>query len=234
MKKFSYPFLALFFIFAPTVHINGAATTPLYFDPAMINFKSLLPNPPAVGSPDALKEIDLMLQKQAARTPEEVARIKQEQHLNVWLFKNALGPWFTEKNLPLTTKLLHNVDMNQRPVVDAAKSYWNRPRPPLQDKRIHPPIGLPPNGSYPSGHSTFDDLNALVLAQLVPDLKAAIMARGQQIGDDRVIAGVYFPSDVNAGRTLAYDLLAKLVACPAFQADFAHAKAEIAAARLKP
>ena len=68
-------------------------------------------------------------------------------------------------------------------------------------------------------------------AQLAPDLKAAILARGLQIGDDRVIGGVHFPSDVDAGRTLAHDLFTRLMASPAFQADLAHAKAEVAAAR---
>jgi acid phosphatase (class A) len=233
MKKLSYPLLAFLFALTLMVHAKDATTTAPYFNPTTVDFKALLPNPPAVGSPVALQEIDLMLQKQAARTPEEVARIKQEVHLNVDLFENVLGSWFTLKNLPLTAKLLRNVDANQHPIVEAAKGYWDRPRPPLQDKRIHPPIGLPTNASYPSGHSTFGNLNAMVLAELAPDLKDAILARGQQIGDDRVIAGVHFPSDVEAGHTLAQDLFVKLMASPAFLADLAKAKAEVAAARLK-
>jgi acid phosphatase (class A) len=74
----------------------------------------------------------------------------------------------------------------------------------------------------------------LILAELAPDLKEAILARGLQIGDDRVIAGVHFPSDVDAGHALAHDIFAKLMASPAFQADLAKAKAEVAAARPKP
>jgi acid phosphatase (class A) len=64
-------------------------------------------------------------------------------------------------------------------------------------------------------------------------MKDAILARGRQIGDDRVIGGVHFPSDVEAGRTLAQAIFAKLMASPDFQADLARAKTEIAAARAK-
>jgi len=154
-------------------------------------------------------------------------------HLNVYLFKNVLGPWFTKKNLPITAALFGRVDATEHPVIDSAKKDWSRPRPFSQDKRVHPPIDLPKNASYPSGHSTVGDLDALILAELAPDLKEAILARGLQIGDDRVIAGVHFPSDVDAGHTLANALFAKLTASPAFQADLAQAKAEIAAARAK-
>ena len=231
MKKLPYPLLALLLGFTLAVQAKDTATTVLYFDPASVDLKALLPDPPADGSATTQKEIDLILQKQAARTPEEVVRIKQEVHLNVSLFKNVLGSWFTEKNLPATTALFKNVDAVVHPVVESAKKDWGRPRPPLQDKRIHPPIDLPKNTSYPSGHSTVGDLDALILAELAPDLKEAIMARGLQIGDDRIIGGVHFPSDVEAGHTLARDLFAKLMASAAFQADLAKAKEEVAAAR---
>lgn len=233
MKKLSFPLLALLFALTLTVQARDAATTVSYFDPATVDLKALLPAPPADGSPTTLKEIDLILQKQAARTPEELARIKQEVHLDVYLFENVLGPWFTEKNLPATAALFKNVHAVINPVIESAKKDWNRPRPFLQDKRVHPPIDLPRNASYPSGHSTVGDLDALILAELAPDLKDAIMARGLQIGNDRVIAGVHFPSDVDAGHTLAHDLFAKLMASATFQTDLAKAKAEIAAARSK-
>jgi len=241
MKKFPYPLLALLFALTLTVRAADTGNASMvevtkaapYFDPATIDFKALLPDPPANGSPTTLKEIDLILQKQAARTPEEVARIKREVHLNVYLFDTVLGPWFTEKNLPATASLFKKANDTVGTVIDSAKKYWNRPRPFLQDSRVHPPIGLPGNASYPSGHSTVANLDALILAELAPDLRDALLARGEQIGDDRVIAGVHFPSDVDAGHTLVHDLFDKLMDSPAFQADLAKAKAEMAAVRAK-
>jgi hypothetical protein len=241
MRKLPYSLLALLFALTLTVQAKDTtdgsmlaaspATTPLYFDPATIDLKALLPDPPANGSPTTLKEIEIILEKQKTRTPEEAARVKQEVHLNAYLFENVLGPWFTEKDLPLTALLFQRVDAVVHPVIVSAKKYWDRPRPFLQDARLHPPIDLPKNASYPSGHSTVGNLDALILAELAPDLKDALLARGRQIGDDRVIGGVHFPSDVDAGRTLARDLFDKFMASPAFQADLAKAKAEVAAAR---
>ena len=239
MKTLPFPLLALLIALSVPVHAKdssdasmGAVTSSApYFDPASVNLKAMLPDPPAIGSPTTIMEINLVLQKQAFRTPEDVTRIKREVHLDVYLFDTVFGPWFTKEKIPVTAALFERVDATEHPVVDSGKKFWNRPRPPLQDNRIHPPIDLPKNSSYPSGHSTVGDLDALILAQLAPDLKDAIMARGQQIGDDRVIAGVHFPSDVAAGRILAQAIFNKLTGTPAFQADLAKAKAEIAAVR---
>jgi acid phosphatase (class A) len=247
MKKLPYPLLALLLALTLTVQSKDTATgvvpavpatTALYFDPATIDVKALealLPDPPTEGSPADLKEIEIVLDKQKTRTREDEIRATEEQeHLKVYLFENVLGPWFAEKNLPATAALFQRVGAVVHPVVDLAKKHWNRPRPFLQDKRIHPPfstVSLSNNASYPSGHSTAGCLDALILAELAPDLKDAIMARGIQIGDDRVIAGVHFPSDVDAGHTLAHDLFAKLMGSSAFQADLAKAKAEVAVAR---
>ena len=239
MKSLPFPLLALLLGLTLTVEAKDSADASMlppakaapYFDPATVDLKALLPDPPANGSPTTLSEIDLILKKQAARTPEEIARIKREVHLNVYLFDTVLGPWFTAKDVPVTAALFERVDATEHPVIDSAKKFWNRPRPPVQDPRVMPPINLPKNASYPSGHSEVGDLDALILAELAPDLKEALLARGLQIGDDRIIAGVHFPSDVAAGRTLAQALFAKLMASPAFQADLAAAKAEIEAKR---
>ncbi len=236
MSKLAYPFLALLLFLVPVRAADMGPRTfpPSYFDPATVDYKKLLPNPPAAGSPEAAKEIDVILADQVNRTPEEVARIKLEANrLNVWLFSNVMGSWFEEKNLPVTAKFFKDIDNNEWLVAKGAKEYWNRPRPPQQDARVHPPIPLPKNASYPSGHSTYGTVNALVLAEIAPDLREALIARGRQIGDDRVIAGVHFPSDVEAGRTLGNAIFQALMASPAFQADLAAAKAEVAGVRGK-
>jgi acid phosphatase (class A) len=231
MTKFTLPLLAICSIFASSVYARDTTEGAPYFDPANFDYKTLLGNPPAAGSPEEQQEIAVLLQKQATRTPDDVARIKVEAHPDIHFFLNVLGSWFVLDHLPATAKLLQNVDKEEHPIVDAAKKFWKRPRPPFQDERIHPAVEIPSNASYPSGHSTFGNLNAMVLAELAPDLKDKILARGQQIGEDRLLGGVHFPSDVKAGYTLAAALFAKLMADPAFQTDLAKAKAEVALAR---
>ena len=234
MKNFAYLLFAFLLTLAPVLQAKDVAAAGVYFDPASFDYKTLLPDPPAVGSPEAKKEIELILEKQKSRTEDDKKRIKLAEHPSMALFQDTLGSWFDLKKLSATATLLKNVDADAHPVVEAAKAHWNRPRPPLQDSRVQASLDLPKNTSYPSGHASFGMLNALILAELVPDLKEQIMARGMQIGDDRVIAGIHFPSDVEAGRTLGKALFAKFMVNPAFQADMTKARAEIMAARAKP
>jgi acid phosphatase (class A) len=92
---------------------------------------------------------------------------------------------------------------------------------------------LATDGSYPSGHSAIGWTWALLLAELAPDADDAILARGYAFGQSRVICGVHWQSDVTSGRIVAAGVVARLHADPAFQADHAAARTELAAARAK-
>jgi acid phosphatase (class A) len=61
---------------------------------------------------------------------------------------------------------------------------------------------------------------------MFPDHKDALMARAKLIGDDRVVAGQHFPSDVAAGRVLAQAIFDKMSKNPEFQSDFEKVKEE--------
>ncbi len=238
MKWFLRALTALVFISALPLHATDpAAPAPApYFDPATVNAAALLPTPPKNDSNDTEKELEIMLQAQADRTPEQVARIKAEEHYNVGAFANVLGPWFASSSpqtAPATSGLLDRVSASVKPVVEAAKGDWDRPRPFLVNSRIIPAIGRPADGSYPSGNSVQATLDALVLAELEPDAKDAILARGREIGDDQVIAGVHFPSDVLAGRVLGQSIFKKLMADPQFRQDLDAARVEVANAMKK-
>jgi acid phosphatase (class A) len=238
MKKFTHLLFALFFALTVTTQVTasdasmgGETKAAPYFDPATVDLKTIMADPPADGSAVTLKEIQLILEMQQLRTPEQVARIQREVHLNVDLFDTVFGPWFKTDSLPATAHLFDRVNATEHPIIESGKKFWHRPRPPLQDSSVHPPIDLPKNDSYPSGHSTVGTLDALILVQLAPDLEGKLLGRGDQIGQDRIIAGVHFPSDVVAGKMLGYALFLKLMAMPEFTADLDKAKAEIAAAR---
>ena len=52
------------------------------------------------------------------------------------------------------------------------------------------------------------------------------MTRGKLMGDDRVIAGMHFPSDVAAGQKLGGAIAKKLMENPVFQKSLQDAKDE--------
>src|SRR5690606_38014770 len=82
------------------------------------------------------------------------------------------------------------------------------------------------SGSYPSGHSAVGWLYALVLAEVDPEHAAAIIARGRAYGESRVVCGVHFVSDVDAGRLASSAVFAALAGNAEFQADIASAREE--------
>jgi acid phosphatase (class A) len=94
--------------------------------------------------------------------------------------------------------------------------------------------GLTHNGSYPSGHSTLSWAWGLVLAELAPDRASQIMARARGIGDSRVVCGVHYLSDVEAGRLVGASLVAAEHGQAAFRADMDRARAELDALRSGP
>jgi acid phosphatase (class A) len=73
----------------------------------------------------------------------------------------------------------------------------------------------------------------LILAGLAPDKANALLHRGHAFGDSRMVCGVHWQSDIEAGRVVGAAAVARLQADPVFQAQTQLARAEIASARAK-
>ncbi|HEX4124646.1 MAG TPA: phosphatase PAP2 family protein [Tepidisphaeraceae bacterium] len=197
--------------------------------PDDFDFKQLLGVPPAPGSAGEKAELDQLLKLQKERTPEEVRRCKDEVEVQPFAFAVILGKWFNAKDLPQTEKLLKMATKATKPILGAAKITFNRERPFKVDTDIHPCVEDEKSPSYPSGHATRGIVWATILAELMPQDKQDLMAYGREIGDDRALAGMHFPSDVIAGQRLGREIAQRLLADPDFQKQLAKAKAECAA-----
>ena len=81
--------------------------------------------------------------------------------------------------------------------------------------------------SYPSGHSTFGAMTAILLANMVPEKRGELFARGWDYGQSRVVGGVHFPTDVESGRIEATAMVALMMQNADFKTDFAAARAEL-------
>jgi acid phosphatase (class A) len=149
-------------------------------------------------------------------------------------FDSVLGPNFTGASFPATVRVLDRAGRAAGFAGDPVKFVYRRPRPFLSDSAIVPCIPnderLRASFSYPSGHAALGFGWALVLAELVPSRADAIIERGRDFTWSRVVCGVHYPSDVEAGRTVAAAAIARLHADPDFQREFAAARTELAAA----
>jgi acid phosphatase (class A) len=136
--------------------------------------------------------------------------------------------------MPALSHVLRRSMIDLSGIIGPSKERYARPRPFLVEEAplcVTPSEALARSGSYPSGHSATGWLYALVLAELVPDRAAEILARGRAIGESRVVCGVHFVSDVDAGRTAAAAVVAALNGAADFYTDLAAARAEVDAAR---
>ena len=164
---------------------------------------------------------------------ERVAQARADNRLDPFsAFAPVLGEHFTAENYPMTAAALDQILLPLGAATRVAKDRFNRERPFERDSAITPCIEsverLRGNGSYPSGHAAVGWAWALVLAELAPQHADSILARGREFGDSRVVCGVHYPSDVEAGRTIGAAALARLHAEPGFRAALDRARREFA------
>jgi hypothetical protein len=210
--------------------VAPAAAKPIYVKPDDTDWSSLLPGPPADDSPEHIAEVATLLHWQEKRTAEDVIRCQSEEEVTAFVFAEVLGDWFNARRLPITADLMRQVYTDTRAASNAAKKKWNRVRPPLANPEIKPCVKLEKTASYPSGHATRGVVWATVLSEIFPDHKDALMARGRLIGQDRVIAGMHYPSDVAGGQKLGEEVARRLLENPDFKIALQRAKDECTAA----
>jgi acid phosphatase (class A) len=198
---------------------------------AAIELSNLLPPPPAAGSAAAGQDLQAVLAVQRSRTPAEQSAAKADMERSVFRFADALGPSLQAATLPKTAAFFERVADFDKAEVKDAKLYWRRARPPVTSDQVHPlSKEKPDDWSYPSGHSTFGYTAAILLANMVPEKRAAIFARADLYGQHRVVMGVHFPSDVEAGRLAGTVIGAQLLQQSDWQADYQAARTELRAA----
>lgn len=179
--------------------------------------RDALGQPPAPGSEAASNDVAILLWLQNFRTPEMEANTWLFLDRNPVLFSRALGVDMVKQ-----TPLIHaGVMAFVKPldtVMGEFKQQIGRPRPYLQDSRIHPCLPREDSGSYPSGHSTWYRASAELLADLIPERRERLLAVGDHGGAARTVCGVHFPSDVLAGQRLGAAGARLLMATPQWRA----------------
>lgn len=152
-------------------------------------------------------------------------------------FSCALDAPITKDDTPNLYMLMHRSWTDAVVATLAAKNKYQRIRPfKLNSEKSCTPdweAKLAKDGSYPSGHTAIGWTWALILAEIAPGRADAILSRGYAYGQSRVICGVHWQSDVNAGCVLAAAVVSKLHSDPVFQAQLSAAKKEWAAAKAK-
>jgi acid phosphatase (class A) len=199
-----------------------------YLKPGQPDAATLLAPPPAAGSPEQAADLAEVIAVHNSCTSNEAALATEEKHFSILNFTNAIGPSFQPGNFPKVETFIGRVQTNAQIAVDAAKFIWKRPRP----YTLEPSLAggkLETSFSYPSGHSTEATAVALVLAELFPKRREAILKVSRDIGWHRVLIGRHYLTDIYAGRVFAQAIVREMKSNPDFQRDFAEARKELQA-----
>jgi acid phosphatase (class A) len=146
----------------------------------------------------------------------------------MFAYADVLGPSFDAARLPLTAVFALRVKNDEGVNATPAKEAFQRVRPYNLDKSLHPVCKTKTkNDSYPSGHTTAGYLAALVLVEMVPEKRDAILARAADYAHNRLVCGVHYPSDVEASKLVAYATHAVMDGNPAFQVELKTATQEL-------
>jgi acid phosphatase (class A) len=197
----------------------------VYIDPAQFDSTRFMSAPP-VGIEEK-EDMRTVERWQKLRSREMAVKSLADSEQSVFIFSDVLGEKFTEKNLPIAKKFFHSVYQTESNLNKQGKEKWERMRPPAKNPGLKPVGKFENYGSYPSGHAAFSWLTGIVLADMIPEKREAIMVRAREIGLNRIIGGVHYPSDVEMGRILAVACAVEMRSKPAFLADFDEARKEV-------
>jgi acid phosphatase (class A) len=152
-------------------------------------------------------------------------------------FSCAVGARLDETSAPLTQQLLTRARSDAAVGSSRAKAQYRRERPfvgNFQPICVDRDADLAASPSFPSGHATLGWALGLILAELAPDRATEILARARAYGESRVVCGVHFVSDIEAGRLTGSSVVAAEHGQPDFLADVDKAREELKALRANP
>ncbi len=204
-----------------------------------VDARVFLAAPPPAGSPEAQTDLERVRVVQRLATAERRALAVADAELDPWkAFATAIGRELDPGRLPAATRLMNRIRTDVL-AAGVAKNKYARPRPFVTDSTLDMCLPaerprLEKSYSYPSGHATYGWAVALLLAEMLPERTEAILLRGRDYGDSRVVCGVHYPSDVESGRLVGAGVVAKMHADPAFAALVAAARKEVLIALAAP
>ena len=239
MKQIRFWMTAVFLAICGSTVSAQTAEDPVYvWIDDMPDGGYFLPEPPSIGS---VEFIDDLVQFQWGKTQRNTPRGQQASRESQWdpdamrtVMAEALSlDDINDEKTPALAHLLTKCYYTGTLSTVEPKDQYMRIRPFVQ---MNDPVWaqydedelLRNNGSYPSGHTSFGWFTALAFAEMWPALQDTILRRGFQFGENRVIVGAHYQSDVTAGYLCAAAAFARAHTNPELLKDIKAARAEYA------
>lgn len=195
-----------------------------------------LPPPPGWTSPLFAGDYAAYLWGKTIRPTERGAKaVEQAAYLFDEIsayFSKPFGLEISREKTPAIYKVLYKGVVTAMHSYVRTKKAYGRARPfvrygeptPFPEDEKH----LKNNGSYPSGHTVRGWCLGLLASEINPARQNELLKLGYEWGESRIIIGYHWKSDVEAARTLASAVYARLHTSEEFLADMAAARKEFA------
>ena len=229
--------LAAGLVSAQTTAASPPVTT--YLTPEALFQANPLPRWPPAGSAAAAADLQAVLAAQRLRTPADMQEALADASRGPVAWAQdaaALGATFTEQRYPATTALLLAMHEDMRAINRAGNAQnGHRARPGVLDNRVVSVFAdnLTHTASYPSARSASSRVWALLLSDVFPERRTALLAHAERTAQLRLLGGAHFPSDISAGKQVGDAYYAHASNNPAFQRALQKATEESAADHLK-
>jgi acid phosphatase (class A) len=187
----------------------------------------LLPPPPCETCEETKAELAELADLEHARTPEQESSALNDAKGTLARFIEGAGIAADVKALEACEGFFVKRRQEEVAAVEAAKSAFCRLRPfKTLGSGLHPVQGAKPEDSfsYPSGHAAWGGEIGLLLIRMMPEKQSELYQRINGYARSRMIAGVHFRSDVEAGKLFGAALANALFASPDFNREFDEAK----------
>jgi hypothetical protein len=182
---------------------------------------------PRPGSDDESGELDYLMQLSRDNRQRAFPEIRAQDTGFPFYFVRLLD--ITERSHPKTYLALKCAARVGETAMVCLKAKYARPRPSELLPALFPPMEFH-HPSYPSGHSLVAHLMAYCAAYIWPDMHDTFVGLANQIGANREIAGLHFPSDTAAGVDFAKQLFQSMLETKTMQTVLEEAKSEYASA----
>ena len=206
---------------------RAAAASGYYIAASQVGLAEVLPPPPPAGSARGRADLQAVLDAEHHRNNRVIAAALADLDQSVFRFADVMGSGFNSRNLPFATVFFQRLASDAEEADAAAKVHFNRLRPFAVDREIQTLVPKPSSPSYPSGHATFAYVNAIVLSNMVPEKTEALFNRATDYAYHRVVEGVHYPTDIEAGMISASVIANVLLHQPGYLADYARARTEV-------
>jgi len=172
-----------------------------------IDWKNLIANPPPNRSEQTKAELRKVKLMSSNLTGEEVKLVHEVDKDPGLIFV----PFLVDRDLPYPKQEIEAYWSVIYPIVMNLKWFYNRPRP----YQLGPKYGMEikyistkthKTPAYPSGHTSYGNLVALILSEKYPEYSKSFQAFALQVGEARVLQGVHYPSDNDAAVKLTNNI----------------------------